>query len=130
MALPPSVILGFKCVPALIEAAKERRTLTYTEIGDAIGHPAFYMGAPLKFVRDKICAEHGLPPLTVLVVDQISGLPGDNFFQGGHESLTPEAYRAIVEDLTLKVYEFKRWDEIWTNLQREYGLVNIDSCRI
>lgn len=119
--MQPGIRFAFRCVPILIKAAKERRTLTYGDLADAIGYKARFMGQPLAYVRDRLCNEHHLPQLTALVVDAQSGLPGDHFFPDGRESLTDEEYGALVHDLQVAVFDYPRWDETWLNLRRHYG---------
>lgn len=71
----------------LVEAAREGRPLTYSELLAALGH---------GFTRPKMCAlcktlcavdeaaeERGEPELAVLVVRQSDGLPGQGWWVGG-----------------------------------------------
>ena len=53
----------------LICAAHQRQTLTYGQLADRIGLTGF--GIVMKY-----CDANGLPPLTCLVVNQETGLPG------------------------------------------------------
>lgn len=59
-------------------AAKNRQSLTYGQLGKLIGVPTAGLGQLLEPVQS-YCMSHGLPPLTVLVVQQESGLPGPGF---------------------------------------------------
>ena len=68
----------------LISKAHNRQTLTYGMLGDLLG----FQGAG---VFDKIlghimcyCRQNGLPPLTVIVVNQSTGLPGDGLILDGN----------------------------------------------
>ncbi len=61
----------------LVCAARERRTYTYGEIADVLGMGGAgvigqFLG-PIMYY----CVQNDLPPLTVLVVNQDTGLPGD-----------------------------------------------------
>ena len=61
----------------LATAARERRTLTYGDIAKILGMGgagvmAQFLGPIMWFCEDK-----GYPPLTVLVVNQETGLPGE-----------------------------------------------------
>ena len=60
----------------LISKASNRQTLTYGDLADMLG----YRGAgTLANILDHImrfCLNNGLPPLTVIVVSQDTGLPG------------------------------------------------------
>ena len=61
----------------LVCAARERKILTYGEIAKILGMKgAGQMGnflGPIMFY----CEENNLPPLSILVVNQKTGLPGD-----------------------------------------------------
>lgn len=61
----------------LICAANERKTYTYGGIADILGFEgAGVMGQMLGPIMN-YCYEEDLPPLTVLVVNQETGLPSD-----------------------------------------------------
>ena len=53
---------------ALVEAARDMRTVTYTELGAAAGLPAVAMGARVGYIRDAVCRPRGLPWLSVIAV--------------------------------------------------------------
>jgi hypothetical protein len=59
-------------------AAKSRQSLTYGQLGKLIGVPTAGLGQLLEPIQS-YCLIKGLPPLTVLVVQQQSGLPGHGF---------------------------------------------------
>lgn len=60
----------------LISAASDRRTLTYGMLADMLGFEgAGVLAHPLGHIM-YYCRRNGLPPLTVLVVNQRTGLPG------------------------------------------------------
>lgn len=59
-------------------AAKNRQTLTYSMLSKLIGVPAAGLGKLLEPIQS-YCLLHNLPPLTVLVVQQESGLPGSGY---------------------------------------------------
>ena len=60
----------------LVCAARDRRTYTYGDLADALGMGgAGVMAQFLGPIMD-YCREQQLPPLTVLVVNQDTGLPG------------------------------------------------------
>lgn len=67
----------------LAGAARERKTLTYIQIAHAIGYKgAGVLGRPLGHIA-YWCLENGLPPLTVLAVNEKTGLPGDEYIGPG-----------------------------------------------
>jgi hypothetical protein len=59
-------------------AARNRQILTYRMLGRLIGVPARGLGHLLEPVQS-YCLEEKLPPLTILVVLEETGLPGSGF---------------------------------------------------
>lgn len=59
-------------------AATNRQSLTYGMLSKLIGVPAAGLGKLLEPIQS-YCIVEGLPPLTILVVQQESGLPGSGF---------------------------------------------------
>lgn len=59
-------------------AATSRQSLTYGQLSKLIGVPTAGLGQLLEPVQS-YCIDSSLPPLTVLVVQQESGLPGSGF---------------------------------------------------
>ncbi len=59
-------------------AAKNRQTLTYGQVASLIGVPTAGIGQLLEPIQS-YCLVSELPPLTILVVQQDSGLPGSGF---------------------------------------------------
>ena len=59
-------------------AAHHRQSLTYGALSRLVGVPAAGLGKLLEPVQS-YCLAAGLPPLTILVVQQNSGLPGSGF---------------------------------------------------
>ncbi|HZU39078.1 MAG TPA: hypothetical protein VFA18_24345, partial [Gemmataceae bacterium] len=59
----------------LTGAAHNRQSLTYTLLADRIGMGAGTLSGSLDLVM-RYCHRNELPPLTVLVVNQETGLPG------------------------------------------------------
>ncbi len=61
----------------LICAARERKSYTYGQVGDILGFGGAGVFAPLLGPIMWFCEEKKFPPLTVLVVKQDTGLPGE-----------------------------------------------------
>ena len=59
-------------------AATNRQTLTYELVGKLTGMHAAGLGTVLEPIQS-YCLEHGLPPLSALVVNKSTGLPGQGF---------------------------------------------------
>ena len=67
----------------LVCAARERRIYTYGQIADVLGFAgAGTMGNMLGAIMWH-CQDYGYPPLTILVVNQTSGRPGDGLMLAG-----------------------------------------------
>lgn len=64
--------------PVLVLAAKNRQVLTYDLVARMIGVPRAGLGQLLEPIQS-YCLLNDLPPLTVLVVSQDTGLPGEGF---------------------------------------------------
>ncbi|MHC4867443.1 MAG: hypothetical protein ACYTEX_25500 [Planctomycetota bacterium] len=77
-------------------AATNRQTLTYGLLGDLIGVPAAGLGQLLGPIQ-AYCLLKDLPPLTSLVVQQDSGLPGT-----GCDAASPTEHPKAC----MKVYEY------------------------
>jgi len=58
--------------------AKNRQSITYSILSKLIGVPTNGLGQLLEPIQS-YCILNKLPPLTILVVKQESGLPGDGF---------------------------------------------------
>lgn len=61
----------------LICAARERKTYTYGKVADILGFGGAGVMAQILGCIMWYCEENDFPPLTVLVVNQESGLPGE-----------------------------------------------------
>jgi hypothetical protein len=73
-----SVQLAHQIWPRLVVLAERRSTITYQQLGEPFGITGRALQnfdrilAPIKHY----CLQHGLPPLSALVVRKDSGLPG------------------------------------------------------
>jgi hypothetical protein len=59
-------------------AARYRQALSYGLLGKAIGVLPHHLGEYLEPIQS-FCLIHGLPPLSVLVVQEATGVPGPGF---------------------------------------------------
>ena len=59
----------------LKQCVDQRRITTYGEIGQNVGLAAQGTAKPLYYIRD-VCLKRNLPPLTAIVVNKTTGLPG------------------------------------------------------
>ena len=62
----------------LAMAARNRQILTYEILSQLIGVPTHGLANILDHVQ-RYCMQRGLPPLTSIVVNKTTGLPGDGF---------------------------------------------------
>ncbi len=62
----------------LVLAARNRQVLTYEIVAQACGVPAPSVGDFLRPIQ-QFCSENHLPPLTSIIVNKTTGLPGDGF---------------------------------------------------
>lgn len=77
--------------PLLTLAASLRITLTYRRLGELIGALPVSIGGWLEPIQS-YCLVNGLPPLTVLVVSELDGMPGPGFVAADN---IPEAQAAV-----------------------------------
>lgn len=62
----------------LVLAARNRQVLTYDMLSELVGVPRQGLGQLLEPIQS-YCLLHNIPPLTILVVRQDTGLPGSGF---------------------------------------------------
>ena len=61
----------------LVAAAHDRRTLTYGNLADLIGFEGAGVLAQILGMIMTYCQRNDIPPLTILVVNQDTGLPDE-----------------------------------------------------
>ncbi len=69
---------GAQVWSVLALAARNRQLLTYDLLSNLIGVPRQGLANVLDQVQ-RYCMQNDLPPLTILVVNKDTGLPGDGF---------------------------------------------------
>jgi len=107
---------GDRLLPYLVHAAKTLKTPTYRELADKIGIHHRVMSKVLGYIRDDICIPRGLPLITCIVINQGTGLPGDEWLPQGTSHLTSEEYRQEFERFRDKVFAYKGWDSLLKEL--------------
>lgn len=122
MALPPHIPVGLKMLPHLIECAKAGRRTNYEELSKATGLEARMFSRPLAFIRDGICVNHNLPPITVLVEKKGRDNPSNSFNPSQLAKLTPAEYKALEEEMIQKVYDYPRWDSVMEGVREMFFL--------
>lgn len=108
--------------PHLVECAKAGRTTTYEEIGEAIQSETRLFSRPLAFIRDFICAEHNLPPLTVIVQRKGPETASSSFDPTQFALLGTKEYKALQEEMMKKVFEYPNWDRACTGTQEMFNV--------
>lgn len=121
MAIQKSLANAFDMLPHLAKCAKSKTTITYTELGELIGVPAFLLGQSLDFLRDHILPKHNLPRIDALVVNKESQEAGGNFYECGKGNLSEDEFHNLLDWERQKVFEYGRWDEIVPRIQALYG---------
>lgn len=106
--------------PFLVECAKAGRTTTYDEIAEAVAAPNRLFSRPLDFIRDFICAQHNLPPLTVLVQKKGPETASSSFAPVQFASLSSEEYQAFQQQAVQMVYKYPNWDRALEGLQNMF----------
>ncbi len=112
---------AMEMLPHLAVCAKERRTITYGELGAKIDVIPLYMTKPLDTLRDRILIKHGLPRIDALVVNKETREVGDSFYPEGFGTLTLEDRRALLDSEREQVYNYENWEKVILNLKRHYG---------
>jgi alkylated DNA nucleotide flippase Atl1 len=77
--------------------AKNRQSLTYGQLAKLIGVPTAGLGQLLEPIQS-YCKTHKLPPLTILVVQQESGLPGPGFTGATATEFAREQAKVLAKD--------------------------------
>jgi hypothetical protein len=78
-------------------AAKTQQVVSYEAMERMTGIPRFGMSKPLGRIV-AYCQRHGLPLLTAIVVEQVSGRPADQYFNTPPFDLSAEHRRVFVFD--------------------------------
>ncbi len=74
-----------------------RQTITYQQLGQLIKMPPAALGSMLDPIQ-AYCVAQQLPPLTVLVVQKDTGLPGLGFTAGQAEQVASDQARVFSTD--------------------------------
>src|SRR2546423_15635946 len=99
MPLPKDLVTALDLLPHLARCAREKRTITYGELGKLVGHPHFYTRGRLDVLRDRILPAYNLPRIDVLVVNKETQHPGESFFEGGRGEMSDKDYDDITTHL-------------------------------
>lgn len=103
---------GLKALPILVRCAQVRETITYGEIGKAIGIHHRQVGRAAGHIRDQILAPRDLPLLNALIVNADTRIPGDSYLPSGQRPAPGEAGVQEFERFRDNVFEFQHWDDL------------------
>lgn len=117
MALPPHIPIAVKIFPHLVECAKEGRRTTYDELGEAAGLDTRLFSRPLAFIRDWVCLEHNIPPISVLVERKGGTSVTNRFDPVLCATMTAAEYAVAEQEVIQKVYAYPGWDRALSGLQ-------------
>lgn len=117
MALPPHVPIAVKIFPHLVECAKAGRRTTYDELAEAAGLESRLFSRPLAFIRDWVCIDRNLPPITALVERKGSTSVSNRFNPVLCATMTPAEYAAAEKEVIEQVYAYPGWDRVLSGLQ-------------
>lgn len=106
----------------LLKVVRKRDVIEYSDLARIFREryhydlPAQYWGKPTGALSG-ICMENGLPPLSAVVINQDTRMPGSGFFDfaGRHLRGAPVPERdweSFWQEQLQRVYECERWDEL------------------
>jgi putative restriction endonuclease len=105
---------AFLAWPILTECASTGQTITYGQLGERLNVHHRAIRFILGVIQD-YCLNNELPPLTILVLNQNTGLPGDGFI----------AWDIVnAEDGLKKVHDFN-----WTKLENPFQFAKTGSTQ-
>lgn len=109
----------------IIEYAKKRQPVEYNQISKKLGGivSPIRLNEPLGEISNR-CIQLGFPPLSAIVVNQITKLPGDGFFtwvaaQMGYPNLPYSKWEGFYKEQKEKVFNCHDWD---TFLQKGFAV--------
>jgi len=110
------------CVPHLIDCARRRETIPYSELAEKIGRHHRAMAPALEHLLRE-CHRLELPTIGTLVVNKQSRLPGDGFIvdqQARQLVYGSNQYKEAAVEEQERVYSHQNWQP----LREAYGLQN------
>jgi hypothetical protein len=117
MALPPHIPVAVKIFPHLVECAKAGRRTTYEEMGAAAGLETRLFSRPLAFIRDFVCAERNLPPLTILVQRKGGTAASNRIDPVKYATMSSKEYAELEAKMVAEVFAYDKWDRTLEGLQ-------------
>ncbi|MDQ0246141.1 5-methylcytosine-specific restriction protein A [Bacillus fengqiuensis] len=113
--------LLYKISEILVKFAKEGNVIQYGQVSKQLEKlsppiviPPLKLNEPLGAISE-MCIERGLPPLSAIVVNQDTYLPGDGFFTYvagllGYPDLKGNEWEVFYEEQREAVFQIQNWD--------------------
>ena len=107
-------------LPILVRQAMASQKITYGDLGEELGLHHRALRYPLGCIGDILLEmskqwPEDIPPIQGLVVNQKTGLPGDNVNFLRHKP-DPREKEAIVEEVLGKVFSYSKWFDVLEEL--------------
>jgi hypothetical protein len=110
--------------PMLVEAARDRSTITYGQVNNALGYKPNATGQAIRSGMDLLvlyCLENDLPKITSLIVNKNSGLPTEGYAYGTGENI-PVEHSACFDHQWDRVIDYSGiWDSR-VELRRKHNI--------
>jgi hypothetical protein len=120
MALPPHIPLAVRIFPHLVECATDGKTTNTEELSQYVRGETRLFSRSLQWIRDYVCEEHKLPPLTVVVENNGKDTPS-NSFAPSKVGLDRAEYEKLRAQTLKEVYSYPRWGAVSENLQKMFS---------
>lgn len=108
-------ILLYDIAKILVSVAKENETITYNQLSQKLKNQIkpINLGHPIGELS-KICYELGLPLISVLVVNQDTGIPGDGFYKlcSDLKGISEEEAMINLEKEKESVHKCSEWNKL------------------
>jgi hypothetical protein len=120
MALPPHIPLAVKIFPHLVECANEGKRTNTDQMCAFVGGKTRLFSRSLAWIRDTICMEHNLPPITALVQNTGKDTPSNSFSPTQLALLKKDEYDQLRADTLALVYAYPSWTAVGDRLQKMF----------
>ncbi|MEQ1822548.1 MAG: hypothetical protein ABL949_08560 [Fimbriimonadaceae bacterium] len=120
MALPPHIPLAVQIFPHLAECANGGKRTNTDELCAFVGGKTRLFSRSLAWIRDTICVEHNLPPITAIVQNTGKDTPSNSFNPTQLALLKKDEYDQLRAETLEKVYAYPRWTAVNDALQEMF----------
>jgi hypothetical protein len=116
LATEHSIEIARRILPYLVRAARVRETPTYGQLAQQAGCHHRAIPPALYYIKEDICTARHLPPLTAIVLNGTTKLPGPGFLPEGTGPLSDTEYLRAFEVARDRVFAYQRWDTLLSEL--------------